>query len=190
MKILCFGDSLTWGYTPYGGRYAQSWPDVLKKCRPQDTIISAGQPGRTAYGSELTLSSLLQRYEPDITCIMLGSNDLSLDCGRTIEQVCSDLKKMSIESSKYGRVILMTPPSISEDVDPGWNYPSGISSMMKKLADQISLLCKRQNLYFFNTQNIVRPAVPDGLHIDQESHLILGKEMAAYISGIIRKDGN
>lgn len=190
MNILCFGDSLTYGYTPSGGRYPHPWPDVLQTCRPSDMIINEGMPGRTAYGSERVLSFLLDQYMPDITMIMLGSNDLSLYCGRNLPEISDDLERDGEEAAKHGKVILMAPPLICEDVDPEWNYQSGISLIMKELANEISNLSVKKAWGFFNVQNFVSPSVPDGLHINAESHTILGKAVSGYLDQYMNKDGS
>ena len=40
MRILCIGDSNTWGYTPETGiRIEKRWTKVLEKVRKEDTII-------------------------------------------------------------------------------------------------------------------------------------------------------
>ena len=119
------------------------WPDVLQSCRQKDTVINEGMPGRTASGSEKTLALLLKRNMPDLTIIMLGSNDLSRDSGRNIPEVLKDLENDGEEADGYGKVVLLAPPEISEEVDPGWNYQPGISLIMKDLAREISVLCKK-----------------------------------------------
>ncbi|PJF28128.1 MAG: hypothetical protein CUN53_01485 [Phototrophicales bacterium] len=74
MKIVLFGDSLTWG--GYGGSYARE----LQALRPQHTWINAGVGGNTVI-------NLLQRVEadvidqqPDGVFIMVGSNDAISYC--------------------------------------------------------------------------------------------------------------
>lgn len=187
MRILCFGDSLTWGYTPYGGRYPHPWPDVLQSCRRQDMIITEGMPGRTACGSLPVLKKLLQDNQPDITLIMLGSNDLSHDCGRTIQEVLKDLKELGVLAAAYGKVILMAPPVICEEVDPGWHYDAGISHKMILLSKEISVLAEQNFWGFVNTQKIVMPVIPDGLHIDTTAHRTLGIAVNSFLEEFIKK---
>lgn len=182
MKTVCFGDSITWGYTPEGGRYRHPWPDILQSCRQNDEFINEGMPGRTAFGSAKPLAMILHKHRPDLTIIMLGSNDLSQDCCRDIPEVVSDLEDLGKEAEKHGKVLLLAPPIISEDVDAKWGYHHGISMEMKQLADEIRFLCHRNKWLYFNTQNIVEPAVPDGLHLNESSHLVLGKEINRFLN--------
>ena len=49
-RILCFGDSNTYGYDPRGGRYDENtrWPLRMEKLLGRDyTVIEEGFNGRT-----------------------------------------------------------------------------------------------------------------------------------------------
>ena len=48
VKLICFGDSNTWGYDPrgyFGGRYDHPWPDILAG-KLHCTVINQGENGR------------------------------------------------------------------------------------------------------------------------------------------------
>ena len=89
-KVLCYGDSNTWGYIPgSGGRFVYSlrWTGVLQiSLGPEYQIFEEGLNGRTT-GSEdpeesgrngaRSLASIMEQYKPlDLIIIMLGTNDL------------------------------------------------------------------------------------------------------------------
>lgn len=49
-RILCFGDSNTWGYDPRGGRYDEEtrWPMRLQRLLGEGfTVVEEGFNGRT-----------------------------------------------------------------------------------------------------------------------------------------------
>ena len=72
MRILCFGDSNTYGYDPrdfFGGRYDACWVDLLAKRSGWD-IINAGSNGREIPANPCPLPA------HDIFLVMLGTNDL------------------------------------------------------------------------------------------------------------------
>jgi len=99
-KVLCFGDSNTWGAKPEGGRYAdhERWsfllgvylnmssPDSInQEIESKYLVMEAGQPNRTLIKnapfdgdkSGLTyLKPLLAIHEPELVIIILGTNDL------------------------------------------------------------------------------------------------------------------
>ena len=92
-RIVCFGDSNTWGYIPITGeRYDESirWPARLQeKLGYQDyTVVEEGLTGRTTvfddpFDPELnglkTMPAVLRSAAPiDVLVFMLGTNDFQL----------------------------------------------------------------------------------------------------------------
>lgn len=98
-RILCFGDSNTWGVIPRwhdtdipSERYDEQtrWPQVMARCLGEDyQIIEEGLGGRTTIydlpgepgkNGAVYLLPCLQSHRPlDLVIIMLGTNDLRLD---------------------------------------------------------------------------------------------------------------
>ena len=75
MKVICFGDSNTYGYDPRpldGGRYDAScrWVDILQ-ARTGWTVCNLGQNGR-----EIPDEAPAFPPDTDLLIVMLGSNDL------------------------------------------------------------------------------------------------------------------
>jgi lysophospholipase L1-like esterase len=71
-KIICFGDSLTYGT---GASEGKDYPSQLSRmlARP---VINAGRPGDTTASALQRLEQDLLSYSPDIVLITLGGNDL------------------------------------------------------------------------------------------------------------------
>ena len=71
-KIICFGDSLTYGT---GASMGKDYPSQLSKMisRP---VINAGRPGDTTASALQRLEKDVLSYSPDIVLITLGGNDL------------------------------------------------------------------------------------------------------------------
>ncbi|MCC6616771.1 MAG: hypothetical protein IT320_25075 [Anaerolineae bacterium] len=69
MRIVCLGDSLTWG--EYGGSYV----DVLARLRPEHSFINAGVGGDTVLNLLERLGRDVLRHEPDGVFVMVGGND-------------------------------------------------------------------------------------------------------------------
>ena len=90
MKVICFGDSNTYGYDPrgyFGGRYdADSrWVDILA-AQTGWTISNMGQNGR-----EIPSSSPTFPDDTDPLIVMLGTNDLLQ--GRSPEQTAERMER-------------------------------------------------------------------------------------------------
>lgn len=69
MKIVFFGDSLTWG--GYGGSYFSHLGDLL----PDHTLINAGQGGSTIINLLERLERDVLDQQPDGVFVMIGGND-------------------------------------------------------------------------------------------------------------------
>jgi lysophospholipase L1-like esterase len=112
-RILCYGDSNTWGSMAYEGRYptAQQWPHVLQRLLGDDfEVIQEGVCGRTAgdieekahrngkAGFEIAIRS---SSPIDYIVINLGTNDLKDRFHRTAGQIYEDLKWYREKAAEY-----------------------------------------------------------------------------------------
>lgn len=71
-RIVCFGDSLTFGTGASEGR---DYPSVLEKLTGVE-VINAGVPGNTTENALERVDEDVLAYEPDVVLITLGGNDL------------------------------------------------------------------------------------------------------------------
>ena len=69
MRIVCFGDSLTWG--EYGGSYV----DELARLLPQHTFVNAGVGGDMVVNLLRRLDEDVIAQTPDAAFVMVGGND-------------------------------------------------------------------------------------------------------------------
>lgn len=70
MKVIFFGDSLTWG--GYGGDYVA---EIRQRVADKHDIINAGVGGNTVLNLHRRLESDVLAHEPDAVFIMVGGND-------------------------------------------------------------------------------------------------------------------
>ena len=80
MRLLCFGDSNTYGFDPrdFGGEPyddGSRWVDLLAK-HTKCKVINGGSNGRTIPVDPHLRPSRIQYVNADILLIMLGTNDL------------------------------------------------------------------------------------------------------------------
>ena len=76
MRLVCFGDSNTYGYDPrsfFGGRYpAESrWTDLLAKSSGWE-VVNMGLNGREVPTGAEELAGML--HQDDLLVVMLGDN--------------------------------------------------------------------------------------------------------------------
>ena len=167
MKIICYGDSNTYGYDPrsfLGDRYpAESrWVDILARMLGC-TAVNAGMNGR-----EIPRRPV--RFEmADLLLIMLGTNDLLQ--GNSPEQVRERMRKFldSIEFVK-SKILLITPPPMKLGA---WVLDSALVDASKAL--------NYQNLGVRCIGPWELPMCFDGVHLTEEGHQQLAEHIAKAI---------
>ena len=111
MKVICFGDSNTYGYDPrdyFGGRYdADSrWVDILA-VETGWTISNMGQNGR-----EIPSAAPAFPDDTDLLIVMLGTNDLLQ--GRNPEQTAERLERfLTAVPLERSKMLLIAPPPMT-----------------------------------------------------------------------------
>lgn len=122
MKIICFGDSNTWGYDPrsyLGERYPKDvrWTGLLSAL-PGLEVINCGVNGRTIPNTPARVSAAcaeLGRYLPaDVLLVMLGGNDLLCSPYFRAENVAERMERFlrdALPRLAPGRTLLVSPPA-------------------------------------------------------------------------------
>lgn len=117
MKILCYGDSNTYGWDPrhfFGGRYERVWTDILEEAGHQ--VYVDGMPGRQIpfrkYPLEATRAALTQLTDHvDLAIIMMGSNDIDATLNPdTVRSRMETLLKAFLSWDLADRILLVGPP--------------------------------------------------------------------------------
>ncbi len=189
-RILCFGDSNTYGYIPSGcGRYEEDirWTGILqKKMASEVTIIEEGLCGRTTvFQDELRygrkgiemLPVLLETHAPlDLVIVMLGTNDCKTVYGASAEVIGKGMEQIvgKIKSLLPGTdILLVSPIWLGEDVwkpeyDPEFNRESvQVSRRLKAVYQKIA---ERNNCMFLAASDFSEPSPVDMEHLDEKGH--------------------
>ena len=111
MKIICYGDSNTYGFDPRlgsPGRLAKNerWTGILDS-EPDIEIENEGMNGRcipSASYEYRSLKKILERhYDADMLIIMLGSNDLFMTRGATAEKIADKMRNVFVNVPELTR---------------------------------------------------------------------------------------
>lgn len=187
--ILCYGDSNTYGFIPYGGRYDEKtrWTCLLaERLGPGYRIIEEGLNGRTScmddpfdrFRNGLSyLVPCLQSHLPiDLTILMLGSNDLKQYFNPSVEKIADGLYRLGqiAKEITMAPILLVSPILLrreSELLGPAFSKDSlavseGLASAVKKQA-------KRLGAEFMNAADYAEASPHDGLHLPPEGHRVL-----------------
>lgn len=187
-RILCFGDSNTYGYNPHNGnRYDKNtrWTGVLQKLAGENyEIVEAGGNNRTAFsdnpdglqftGYKLLPEYLKENYETIILAI--GINDLQIFYNPAIEEFENGIRAFVsgiVEKTPDSDIIILSPSHITENI---------LKSNFRFLFDEISIekskkitpiyekIAKEYNCKLLDLNKLVNTSKIDGLHYEAEEH--------------------
>lgn len=203
-RILCFGDSNTYGYIPDGsGRYGEDvrWTGLLqKKLASEAIIIEEGLCGRTTVFQDALrhgrrgvdiLPVVLESHAPlDLVIVMLGTNDCKTVygasaevIGKGMEQIVGQIKTLAPQA----KILLISPIRLGEDVwkpeyDPEFNKES--VAVSKKLPDVYAKLADKNECMFLAASDYAEPSRIDREHLDEEGHKALANAIHSIIGNV------
>jgi lysophospholipase L1-like esterase len=200
-KVLCFGDSNTFGYIPASGkRYGSDirWTSKLKKYLGDDyEIIEAGCNNRTCFannpdGDNFIGLRAIKKYHGlnvDYFILSLGANDIQLFFNPTKEEIEHGVSKLieDIKTNFSSKIILVCPPLLSDDVLRGnFSYQfDEISVEKSKILPEIyKKLAERYGCIYVDWNDEIKPSELDGLHYSPQSHEKISKIFTEIISNV------
>lgn len=204
MRILCIGDSNTWGYHPgVGLRHEKRWTKLLGEWFPEDEIIEEGLCGRTAVSMDFTkrercgidsLKGILMTHKPvDLVIIMLGTNDMKTVFHTNAKHIASGIKeyikmiKNPYLWEKYDvpGILIAAPVMFRDDIcekeGPGGNFDSYSLEQSRLLAGALKKVCREYQADFLNASDYAEASEVDGIHMDAENHRRLAEGFATKI---------
>lgn len=207
-RILCFGDSNTWGFDGRdGGRFDEDtrWTGLLQKALgPAYTIIEEGQNSRTILaedpilgdkiGGRYILPCLESQRPLDLLILMLGTNDLKARFGLTAYNICQAMdtflrrvrSTVDYDPLLQGmKILLLAPPHLGEGIltaEGCENFRGAVGLQhSKELAALYRPLAEKYGCAFLDAAQFAAAAPPDYIHMDAENHARLAKALAERI---------
>ena len=187
-KILCFGDSNTYGYIPNSGaRYDKNtrWTGVLSLLsHGKFKIIEGGCNNRTAFatnpagkiftGYEILPELLTDDF--DAVVLAIGINDTQFLFDTVIEDFTTGIENLiNIVQAKcpQAKIILVAPSILTDDVLNG-NFACLFDRTSIEKSRQLPLLyqkiAEKQNIEFLDLNSVAKTSSLDGLHYAPEQH--------------------
>jgi lysophospholipase L1-like esterase len=181
MKIVCLGDSLTFGYKTV--QY-QAWPALIAK-KYDAEVLNRGLNGDTTTGMLQRFYHDVAENKPSHVIIMGGTNDLIWNV--PLELVQSNLATLVHHSFKYNIIpIVGIPiPLDAEEASKHWNFTDdfdGVNNGLAKLRRWIMdysprLQCWTVDFYkaFKDSEGsgVKKELYADGVHPTREGHRIM-----------------
>ena len=170
MRIVCFGDSNTYGYDPrgyFGDRYGAEdrWTDLLAK-QTGYTVINAGANGREIPRSPYTLHLLTEHAPVDIFLVMLGINNLLQ--GASAKEATTQMETFLTSLLPHTKqILLVAPPPMKRGA---WVPTDELVIESFYLAEEYSLLAEKLNIPFVDTRHWNIELAFDGVHFTEAGH--------------------
>lgn len=181
MRILCFGDSNTYGYDPrgfFGGRYdADSrWVDILAR-QTGHICINAGANGREIPREAWQLPSVREYGAVDCIFVMLGTNDLLQ--GASAKDTATKMGELlSALQPHYKSILLIAPPPMKRGA---WVPTDSLVAESVCLGEEYALLAEMLAIPFADSRRWNIELSYDGVHFTENGHRVfaecLGKEL-------------
>lgn len=179
MKLLCFGDSNTYGFDPrdiFGGRYdaADRWPDILA-AKTGWEIINDGVNGRQIPRNPYALRLLKSQGPVDIFLVMLGTNDLLQ--GASAREAAARMEAFLNQLLPHcAHILLVSPPPM---VRGAWVESDELVAESRRLAEEYKLLAQRLCIPFVDTSDWSIPLAFDGVHFTEAGNHIFAQRLLA-----------
>jgi lysophospholipase L1-like esterase len=206
-RVLCFGDSNTWGYSPEGGvRYPAHvrWTGVLQELLGDEfEIIEEGLNGRTTAfdyqnrpgkNGRSYLAPCMDSHHPlDFVILCLGTNDTKKEFNLSPEEITAGLAELVQVIHGRGlerpspdvKLILVGPPLVSDAHLGGYDEMIGSEVKTRKFRELYKALAAEHQATFVDLSSEVLPSPLDGCHLSPESHARIASIYAEVLNKLI-----
>ena len=212
--VLCYGDSLTWGYNPEGpGRHAfeDRWPSVLQAALgSRVTVIAEGLNGRTtAFDDHLgsadrngarLLPTILTTHSPiDLVILFLGANDMkpwiagrAVAAKQGVQRLVDIIRGHTYPLAEDAPdILIVAPPPLCETGDPEFAamFEGGVEQS-QMLASFYSDLADVTACGFFDAGAVASASPLDGVHLDAASTRAIGRGLEPIVRVMLGLTGD
>ena len=208
-RILCFGDSNTWGAVPAEGtRHPDDvrWTGILAaELGNEYQVIEEGYNGRTTvhddpvenrlYGNAYFEACLDSQSPLDLIILMLGTNDLKARFGVDPYTIAFGFGRYlnavkTVPMAGNRPEVLLAAPLL---IDPSYKdvplfldmFGEGAVERSEKFAEAYEAFAKENGVHFIDASKYGKASVRDGVHMEAEYHEKLGKAFAEKVKEIL-----
>jgi len=212
--VMCFGDSLTWGWVPADGTAPTTrfdpdvrWTGVLAATLGEGwAVIEEGLSARTTNIDDPTdprlngaahLPMALASHLPlDVVILMLGTNDTKSYFGRTPFDIATGMSVLAAQvlGSAGGvgtvypapKVLVVAPPPLGSIPDPWFQMTfDGGREKSRQLAEAYRAMTSYMKIPFFDAGSVITTDGSDGVHFTEANNRDLGVALADEVRRIV-----
>ncbi len=212
-RILCFGDSNTYGYDFDTGRFDDEtrWTKRLASFLGDEfVVVEEGLNGRTFIHDDPTegghkngmayLPPCLMSHNPlDLVVIMLGTNDTKVRFNMNAYTIAQCAQQMVLRAKQYAvgrdgkpsKILLVSPILVANDVERrmfGDAFGPKAAAISKDFAREYHRVATLTGCEFLDAAKYADPWPQDGIHITREGQEAFARAMEAKIRSILEKE--
>lgn len=201
-RIVCFGDSNTWGYNGENARRFDDdarWTQRLQKRLGEGfMVVEEGVNGRTTVFEDplneglnglSALAPVLLAHQPiDLMIVMLGTNDCKTRFSATAYDITQGLRRLVVKARTLEvwrdepRILIMAPMVMDEAMygvpEVGASMGPGSAEKSRELPGLMRLLAGELGCAFLDSNDHVHPNSYDYMHIAPECCAALSEAVA------------
>jgi lysophospholipase L1-like esterase len=202
-QLLVYGDSLSWGIIPGTRRrleFEARWPGVLERelaarGRPVRVIEDCLNGRRTVWEDPFKpgrngLTLLPQRIEAcsplALVVLMLGTNDLqsmhphtAWHAAQGVATLVGAIRRAPIEPGMpVPPVLVVAPPPAGTPRGSAVAKFVGADRKGETFGESYQAIAAELGCPFLDAGALIAPSETDGVHLDREQHLVLGRAVA------------
>ena len=209
--VLVYGDSLTWGIVPNTRKrfpFEERWPGILenelnKRGRRVRLIENCLNGRRTVWEDPFKpgrnglvgLAQCIEMHSPlSLAILMLGTNDFQFShpynnawsAAQGIATLVHEIRKAPIEPGMpVPPILVVCPPPITSPKGMTAAKFAGSEKRCTGLADAFRAVCSDLNCQFFDATTVASTSPVDGIHLDADQHLALGRALADALAPLL-----
>ena len=211
-QILVYSDSLSWGIIPNTRKrleFNQRWPGVMElelhemgcAARVIEDCLNGRRtawedPYKTGRNGLIGLEQRIEVNSPlSLVIVMLGTNDFqsihqlnAWQSAQGINAIVAAIRRAPIEPGMtIPAILIVSPPPIQNakgEIAPKFE---GAKEKAKGLTSAIQQVAEDNDCPFFDAGSVTETSRIDGVHLDGDQHITLGKALAKVVRTILQK---
>ena len=214
--LLVYGDSLTWGIVPNTRKrfpFDERWPGILEnklselglRVRLIENCVNGRRtvwedPFKAGRNGLVGLAQCIEMHSPlALVILMLGTNDFQFShpynnawsASQGIAVLVNEINKAPIEPGMpVPPILVVCPPPISSPQGVLAEKFYGAEQKCAGLANAYRGVCFDLGCHFFDAGTVTSSSRVDGIHLDADQHLALGRAVANIVASILAETTN
>jgi lysophospholipase L1-like esterase len=199
-RILCYGDSNTWGWVPskmgqerflanerwtgiLQDKLGSDWEVIEESLGGRNTITEDERAGFEERNGLRTLPIILETHLPlDKVVIMLGTTELKEMFNLSAKEIAKGLQMLIKTVKKYRalaetqvpEIIVVIPPVIIDTTEFAAVLFKGGTDKSKELIRAYEKVCREEDVVCIDSNEVVEVNQTEGIHLDEKAHEKLG----------------